>query len=224
LKSSLNIATNNKITTAVPLIMLMNIGVFFLWLSLASNGEDSPFMVRHFLVSWSALEYHRYWTALTSVFSHNLFWHLFLNMYVLGSFGDIVEEALGTWRFVTFYLIAGVISSLSHSLISAFLLNEKDLSALGASGAISGVIVVFAFLYPRDRIYLFGLIPIPAAWGAALFIGLDLWGLIRQSKGGGLPIGHGAHLGGAFAGAVYFLFYLRGKLGANLYDWRHSTG
>jgi len=145
-------------------------------------------------------------------------------MYVLGSFGDIVEETLGMWRFTTFYLIAGVISSLSHSFISAFLLHSPELSALGASGAISGVIVIFAFLYPRERIYLFGLIPIPAAWGALLFIGLDLWGLFRQNEGGGMPIGHGAHLGGALSGALYYLFYLRGRLGANLYDWRHSIG
>lgn len=207
------------IATAVPVIMMINIGIFFLWAATGSPDAPSVFMTNNFLVSLNALEEYRVWTLVTSAFSHNLFWHLFLNMYVLGSFGDAVEETLGTWKFVSFYLFASILSSLGHSLLSAWLLHAPDLSALGASGAISGLILVFSFLYPRERIYLFGLIPVPAAWGSALFIGLDLWGLFQQSSGNGLPIGHGAHLGGAFAGTIYFWFFLRKKAGANSRNW-----
>lgn len=54
-----------------------------------------------------------------------------------------------------------------------------------------------------------GFIPIPAIFASALIIGLDVWGLIEQTRGGTLPIGHGAHLGGAFCGLMYYLFRVK---------------
>ena len=165
-------------------------------------------MINNFLMSFTGLMEGRIWTLLTSVFSHNILLHLIMNMLVLLSFGPIVEAALGRTRFLKFYLCAGAFSSLCHALVSAFLLNDAAMPALGASGAISGVIVFFSLLFPKERIFVLGIIPLPAIWGALLFVGLDIWGLVAQSEGGGLPIGHGAHLGGALAGAVYF-YYLR---------------
>ncbi|MBK9041057.1 MAG: rhomboid family intramembrane serine protease [Bdellovibrionales bacterium] len=169
-------------------------------------------MMNHFLVSWSSITDGRSWTLLTSAFSHNMFLHFLMNMYVLSSFGPIVERLLGSFRFFGFYLFAGIVSSLCHALVSAFVLGKPDLPALGASGAIAGVILLFSMLFPRQKILIFGLIPIPAVWGAVLFIGLDLWGLVAQAGGGGLPIGHGAHLGGAFTGIIYYYFFLKPKL------------
>ncbi len=55
-------------------------------------------------------------------------------------------------------------------------------------------------------------IPVPALVGALLFVGLDVWGLVAQSAGGGLPIGHGAHLGGAACGALFYFTYLRQRV------------
>jgi len=189
----------------VIILLAINTGVFILWLLLG----DSPFMLDNFLVSWNALRAGRYWTLLTSEFSHVLFLHFFINMFVLMSFGPYVEQAIGSRRFVFFYLLAAVVASLSHAGVSAFLLGKPDLPALGASGAIAGVILLFAFLFPRARILLFGLIPMPALMGALLFVGLDVVGLIAQWEGGGLPIGHGAHLGGALTGTLYYLFVVR---------------
>jgi membrane associated rhomboid family serine protease len=54
--------------------------------------------------------------------------------------------------------------------------------------------------------------------GALAFIGLDVWGLIAQAEGGGLPIGHGAHLGGAFTGILYYFLFLRGRIPRGGYD------
>lgn len=131
--------------------------------------------------------------------------HLALNMFVLSSFGPIVELTLGARRFVQFYLMASVVSSLSHALVSNYILSEPSLPALGASGAIAGLILLFSLLFPRQKILLLGFIPVPAILGAVLFVALDLWGLSAQAEGGGLPIGHGAHLGGAFTGLIYGL-------------------
>jgi len=189
----------------VPVLLAANTGVFILWLVLG----ESQYMIDNFLVSWSALAAGRYWTLLTSEFSHIAFLHFFLNMLVLASFGPIVEQTIGSGRFLRFYLAAAAVSSLSHAGVSAFFLGQPEIPALGASGAISGVILLFAFIYPRARILLFGLIPLPALVGALAFVGLDVVGLIAQSQGGGLPIGHGAHLGGAATGTLYYLLVVR---------------
>jgi membrane associated rhomboid family serine protease len=71
---------------------------------------------------------------------------------------------------------------------------------------------LFALLYPREKLLLFGIIPLPAMFGALAFVGLDVWGVVAQAQGGGLPIGHGAHLGGALTGLLYYLFVLRPRL------------
>lgn len=174
-------------------------------------------MMDHFLVSWDSLLEGRYWNLITSVFSHNMFLHIFINMYVFLGFGKVLESALGTKRFVLFYLWAGVVASFCHSFVSAYLLGRPELPALGASGAIAGVIVVFSLMFRREKILIFGLIPLPAIWGAILLVGLDLWGLIAQTRGSELPIGYGAHLGGAFTGLLYYLFYIRPKLRASFW-------
>lgn len=180
--------------------------------SATANGiMGLEFMTKNFLVSWQSLKEGRYWTLWSSTFSHNSFLHFFLNMYILRSFGPIVEMLMGARRFIVFYLLAGGFSSLCHALISAFLLGEPQIRALGASGALSGVLMLFAFFYPRERIYIMGFIPVPALVGVLMLAGLDLWGLVEQAKGGGFPIGHGAHLGGAFFGFVYYVLVLSKK-------------
>lgn len=194
----------------VPLFIVVNVAVFLLWTF--SAGPSTQFMVDNFTISWTSLVDRRYWDLLTSVFSHSFFLHLLINMFVLRSFGTLLEAVLGSWRFFWFYMIAGAVSSFSHAALSAFLLDQPDLPAVGASGALAGLVLVFSLLFPREKILIFGLIPIPAMFGALAFIALDVWGLVAQAEGGGLPIGHGAHLGGAFTGIVYYLFFLRPRL------------
>jgi membrane associated rhomboid family serine protease len=193
--------------TVVLVIIKINFVVFFLWW--LSPSVYPKFMVQNFLVSWSGLLEGRLWTLLTSVFSHNMFFHIFLNMYAFFGFGTVLENAIGSRRFLRFYLIAGLVSSLSHCLVSSFLLQDSSLPALGASGAISGVILLFALMFPDERIFLFGLIPVPALIASFFIVALDLWGLIEQTRGSSLPIGHGAHLGGAFFGYLYYFLFIK---------------
>jgi membrane associated rhomboid family serine protease len=198
---------SSNFSFAIPGIIFLNIFVFILWMF--SSGDESSFMARNFLVSWQGLGEGRIWTLLTSVYSHNSFLHIFLNMYVLKSFGPIVERVLGYRSFMRFYWGAGIVSSFTHAAVSAYFLNQPGLPALGASGSIAGLIVLFCLLFPKEKILILGLIPIPAMFGALLVIGLDIWGLSAQVGGHGLPIGHGAHLGGAFSGIFYYLFVMR---------------
>lgn len=199
----------------VPLIIAINIVVFVLW---STSFAAPEWMSENFLVSWTALEQERYWVLITSVFSHSLFIHILINMLVLNSFGTLLEQVLGSFLFLSFYLVAGVVSSLSHAVVSMYVMNSPDLPALGASGSIAGLILVFSLMFPKERILLFGIIPLPAIWGALAFVGLDIWGLIAQAGGGGLPIGHGAHLGGAFSGILFYFFIVRSRIRVSIYD------
>ncbi len=162
-------------------------------------------MLNNFLVSWDSLTDGRIWTLLTSAFSHNMIFHIFINMFVLRGFGTIMSQEMGAKKFLIFYLLAGMGGSLVHSLVSNFWMNQPELPALGASGAIAGIIIYFSFLFPEEKILLLGIIPVRAMWGAVILVAFDVWGLLEQTRGGGTLIGHGAHLGGAAIGIGWFL-------------------
>jgi membrane associated rhomboid family serine protease len=134
--------------------------------------------------------------------------HLLFNMMVLYSFGPVIERLLGSRRFVWFYLGAAAFSSLCHCLTTV-LLQRGAVPALGASGVMTGLLLIFALLFPRQTILVFGVIPVPALIGVLGFVGIDIWGLVAQSQGHGLPIGHGAHLGGTLFGALVYFGYVR---------------
>lgn len=191
----------------IPWLIAINGLVFLMWfLQLMPPG----FMERNFLISWQGLVEGRYWVLLSPAFSHNMFFHIFINMFVLNSFGGFMELFIGRRRIFFFYLLAGVMGNLAHAATSQFLMGEPELPALGASGAVAGIILLFSFIFPKEKILFFGIIPVPAIVGALAFVGFDLWGLYTQTQGGGLPIGHGAHLGGAFTGIFYY-FIMRQK-------------
>ncbi len=198
--------TMRRKSNLLTLILILNVVVFYLWNFSSLTPE---FMADNFLVSWNHLLAGRYWVLLTSVFSHNTGLHLLINMLVLRSFGSILIPVLGRASFLRFYIVAGIISSLSHAMTSNFLMHKPEMPALGASGSIAGLVMIFCLMFPKERIFIFGLIPIPAMFGALAFVGLDLWGLMAQTQGGGLQIGHGAHLGGAFTGLIYYFLFLR---------------
>jgi rhomboid-like protein len=181
-------------------IVAANVVVFLLWPVLPIEV-----MAGHFLVSWSHLEAGRVWTLVTAVFSHNMMFHIFVNMIVLVSFGPSLERLMGPARFLVFYLLAGVVGSLAHAVVSATLIGRPGQAALGASSAIAGVLLLFSLVFPRARVLFFFVVPVPAIVAALLFIGVDIWGLVAQIEGEGLPIGHGAHLGGAAAGIAWFI-------------------
>jgi len=69
------------------------------------------------------------------------------------------------------------------------------------------LLMAYAIIFPRQKILIMGIVPVPAWAGVAALVAWDLWGLAAQSHGGGLPIGHGAHLGGAGAGAIMVLLF-----------------
>jgi membrane associated rhomboid family serine protease len=197
---------------AVPVIVALNAVVFFAW-QLAVHGSDLwAFLATNFLVSTHRLQQGMWWTLVNAAFSHMELWHLLLNMVVLWSFGSVLERLWGIRVFVPFYLAAAVVSSASHCLVSTLLIGDDTIAALGASGAVSALLLAFALSFPKHKILVFAVIPVPALAGALFFVALDVWGLIVQGRGVMLPIGHGAHLGGALCGAVFYAVYLRSRM------------
>jgi len=199
-------------TPAVSVIIGLNVLVFLGWQASYFVPDLQPIMMGNFLVSTSHFVHGYVWTLVTAAFSHNEIWHLAINMFVLWSFGTVLERLWRTRVFVIFYLVAAVVASISHCVVSSILIGNGNIPALGASGAVSGLLLAYALYFPRHKILLFGVIPVPALAGVLAFVGIDLWGLMAQSRGGGLPIGHGAHLGGALAGALMYYFYLRSTI------------
>ena len=194
---------------AVPVIIAINVLIFLAWQAARVDESLELVMAGNFLVSTAHLLDGRWWTLLTAAFSHIDFWHIALNMFVLWSFGTILEKLWGTRIFIVFYLTAAVVASASHGFVSSVFMGNPNINALGASGAVSGLLLAFALLFPKHRILVFGVIPVPALVGALAFVAIDLWGLFAQSRGGGIGIGHGAHLGGALCGFLFWLLYLR---------------
>lgn len=147
------------------------------------------------------------WTFLTSMFMHGGFFHLLANMFSLFFVGSLAERILGSRRYLWFYLFAGIFAGLVFVLSSFIFPSELNSYAVGASGAIFGIIGLLMILTPNLKIMAFPIfIPIKLKYAAPGML-IVLW-LI--SIAGNVPIGNTAHLGGFLAGII-FGFYLRKK-------------
>ena len=144
------------------------------------------------------------WTFLTSMFMHGGFFHLFANMLSLFFIGPLVEKLLGHKRYIWFYLASGLLAGVFFVLSSLFF-GGLETYAVGASGALFGLVGLLVLLTPNLPVYVM-FIPIPIKMKyAGPGILIVLW-LI--SLGANIGIGNTAHLGGLVAGLVYG-FYLR---------------
>jgi membrane associated rhomboid family serine protease len=148
-------------------------------------------------------------TLITSMFMHGGLAHLGGNMLYLWIFGDNIEDRLGHVRYFFFYLLCGIIASLTH-VCTDYIFNENHLiPTLGASGAISGVLGGYLLLFPTRSVtvfFIFIFIRVPA------FIVLGAWILLQVANGTGYlggseasGIAYAAHIGGFIAG----LFLIR---------------
>lgn len=148
-------------------------------------------------------EWHR---VLISGFLHADPMHLFVNMFTLFFFGPPMESVLGSQNFFLVYLGALVAGNIGALIAHA---REPHYSALGASGAVSGVLFAFCLFAPFEFIYVFGVVPVPAIVYAVLFVAYSLYGMKAQNDN----IGHDAHLFGAVGGVVLTIILVPASLG-----------
>lgn len=142
---------------------------------------------------------------ITAMFIHGGWIHIIGNMLFLWVFGDNVEDRLGHWKYLIFYLIAGVVGSLVHIMTNP----TSTVPVVGASGAVAGVLGAYIIAFPRSRILalvpifiIFTLLEIPAVIFIALWFGIQLFNGVASLGGLANPVAYWAHIGGFIMGAI----------------------
>lgn len=145
-------------------------------------------------------------TLVTYMFLHGGWIHLVGNMLFLWVFGDNIEDAMGHFRFIMFYLMCGIFAAMTH----AYMLPHSELPLIGASGAVAGVIAAYLILHPRVKVWVLALWRIPikitAAWALGIWIGAQVVSVIFEGEE---AVAWWAHVGGLLAGALLILFMRR---------------
>ncbi len=186
-------------------LLIINVAVFFVQL-IANNLTIGGKPLWYVLNLWFALNpvsegYNfQVWQLITYQFMHGGFSHILFNMFSLWMFGMEIENIWGSKKFLYFYLICGIAAGLAQLFIAP--LYSIPAITIGASGAIFGVMIAFAMLFPDRYIFLYFLIPIKAKYLIGFLFVLELFWI----GDAGSNVAHLAHLGGAFAGLMFILF------------------
>ncbi len=193
-------------------LVIINV-IVYLFEILFDKGNGYQFTFQYlaldsglFVTNW------KLWQIVTYGFVHspNTIWHILANMFCLWFFGRDVEEIYGKQRFLSFYLSAIVISGVL-GLYAQQLLKGGQITLLGASGGVAGVILLYICHFPHRKLLLYFVIPVKAWVLGVLFLVYDFVGSFSESH-----VAHGAHLVGAACGWIYF------KTGWDLAHWLPS--
>ncbi|HET9825330.1 MAG TPA: rhomboid family intramembrane serine protease [Chitinophagaceae bacterium] len=155
-----------------------------------------------------------YLTLITSMFMHGGIAHIAGNMLYLWIFGDNIENAIGHKRYLFFYLLCGIIASLSHVFVTKLVGQDLRVPSLGASGAISGVLGAYILLFPRRRVTMFlvrFITHVSAFWAIGIWIVFQLISGLGMLGGASTGVAYAAHIGGFVAGLVLIKFFLPSK-------------
>ncbi|HEY5564052.1 MAG TPA: rhomboid family intramembrane serine protease [Rhodothermia bacterium] len=183
-------------TPLTALLLLSNLAV-----SLYALFQDPKLIDRWAFIPNRIQENGEWYRLLSGGFLHGGIGHLAFNMITLYFFGPVLEMVLGTVNFGVLYFGA---LAVAHLFLLAKYKHDPDYVAVGASGAISGVVFGFCLFFPFEKIYLF-LIPIgiPAFVFAIGFAGFSYWASNQPPQAGIFGrVAHEAHLGGALGGLV----------------------
>ncbi|GBC63524.1 rhomboid family intramembrane serine protease [Desulfonema ishimotonii] len=156
---------------------------------------------------------HQLFSFISFMFLHGGFWHLLGNIWFLYIFGDNVEDHLGPYRYLGFYLLCGIASGLFHILFNF----RSNVPVIGASGSIAGVMGAYFILHPRSRILtVIPVLFIPIFVNIPAFFFLGIWFLIQFFKATGSAAGYAgagiawwAHVGGFISGIGFLKLFSR---------------
>ena len=179
-------------------LILTNVIVFF------AEGMGGAFNFG-WLALWPLGSNFMPWQVLTYAFLHGSLSHLLFNMFGLYMFGSDIERVWGSPRFLKYYLICALSGALAQLVFSA--LTGAGAPMVGASGAIFGLLIAFAMVYPNRMIIpLFPPIPMRAPVFVGLYGGLELLLGVTGTQAG---VAHFAHLGGLAGGYLFLKFWRR---------------
>ena len=186
----------------------VNVAVFVVQLLTRDPGGAGPFTDALLLDVNKVLYYGEVWRLFTHAFLHStsesLPFHILWNMLFLWWFGSDMEDLYGPREFLAFYLSSAFLGGLAFT--AAGLLHIGGERGLGASGAVTAVMVLFAIHYPTRVIRVFYFLPVPIWLFVIFHVGYDLFTLLGQHETG---VGVAAHLGGAAFGFFYYKLHWR---------------
>ena len=207
-----------NIPTAVKNIIIINV------LVMVMMALNETFMLEKFALFYPTSPFFHWWQPVTHMFLHGGFAHLFFNMYALFIFGSVLERVWGTKKFLLFYFVTGIGAAAVHIGVQWIQMqvlmtsagegsmaaiqaihNLKMTPTVGASGAIYGVLMGYAMLYPDSVLtLLFPPVSLKAKWFVLIFAAIELALGIFGTRAG---IAHFAHLGGLIFGFILIMYW-----------------
>ena len=199
-------------------LIIINVVVFL------ASLLNQNFMFGNFALFYPTSPFFHWWQVITHMFMHGGFWHIFFNMYTLFIFGIVLERIIGSKKFLLFYFVCGLGAVALHlgveylqiqSYIQGAALGNtaaiqniqaiKMTPTVGASGAIYGVLMGYAMLFPESRMtLLFPPVTLSAKWMVGIFAAIELFtGMTGTAPG----IAHFAHLGGMLFAWLLILWW-----------------
>jgi membrane associated rhomboid family serine protease len=216
------------ITPAVKLLVFACVGVFLLQTlieNFLSPSATSWFNHAFGLVPRGVIPGMRLWQPATYLFLHGGLWHLLINMLMLWMFGRELELVWGKKRFLNYFFICGVGAGIITILVKFVPMfwghPPSDMPTIGASGAIFGILIANAILFPDRQIWLFPLpLTIPMRPFVAVMGAIEFFSTLGAT---GDNVSHLCHLGGMLVGWIYlrrgsFLFRVRNEVA----DWKYQ--
>lgn len=185
---------------------------------------NEPYMTQTFALFYPTSPFFHWWQPLTHMFMHGGFAHIFFNMYTLYIFGRVVENIIGEKKFLIFYFICGFGAAalhmgvqyleLQHAMGEAAMGSSAALesvamvkygNSVGASGAIYGVLIGYAMLFPDSKMtLLFPPVTLSAKWMVAIFAAIEF---LTGITGTMVTVAHFAHLGGMLFGFLLIRYW-----------------
>ena len=193
---------SNRFPVGLKWLLIANIGIFVVWFFSVTAGTGS-FFRNFYLIPSQVVTTFALWQVVTYMFFHAGFGHILWNMFTLWMFGVELERLWGTRRFLRFYFACGVGAAVTVILVN-YMFGDPNVATLGSSGAIYGILMAYALLFP-DRLVLFGfLIPIKVKYFVLIMGAIVFMSSFRNTGSGVSDV---AHLGGLAVG----FFMLRGR-------------
>ena len=185
---------------------------------------NEEFMVGTFALFYPTSPFFHWWQVVTHMFMHGGFWHIFFNMYTLFIFGSVVERIIGEKKFLIFYFVCGLGAAALHTGVEYLQAQSymaqiaqgntaamqayqtlKMTPTVGASGAIYGLLIGYAMLFPNARLTLiFPPVTLSAKWWVIIFAVIEL---VTGVTGLASGIAHFAHLGGMLFGFLLIRYW-----------------
>lgn len=191
--------------TVIKNLLIANAAIFLIQMLMRNIQIDGTsgerIIIAYFALMPLNSDFFGVWQLITYQFLHGDIWHIFFNMFALWMFGMEIENYWGSKKFLLYYILCGVGAGLIHLFFTP-LFSELMRPTLGASGAVYGVLIAFALMFPDRYIFLYFFIPIKAKYLVAFLILMD----VMLFRSGGTNVAHLAHLGGALIGFLFIMF------------------